>query len=497
MDRSKFLVIPSAASFLIAAGCHEVAGLAIKQSLEPPVRPSATAGPPPPAGYSLSSAGGSRTELARNNYPYDTWIVINPDGTTFRLTAYGNAKPVSGDVGIGGVSGGRNGCDFHASVSFGQAVSSFGDCGSISGHPDTVLAKGQGFIYRGSFPLDYQTPDLYDCDPQLYSVCHVQEVKDMTFTVTVIPVVMKQVTANPHVVNFKALPYQQVTFTTGPDPATYMIGGAVKQMPLTTTSWVYTAADGTLDGNMCNGGFPILSCSPYLHKSGRMVVKAFTGGWEQTRTVTVQCLVTPADPILNDSTSDFTLREKIREMLDLSNADSSASQGFDVSHPGWSGGWIHETAFNIWKSTGGEIKFEVADPVYYSDACKVSYGVSPPALGDSLLGVGHTHVTYQGDPLYCNRNTTKNGVPVPMQRYPGDPNGVYVLNGPDSVAADDADRSSANTLQVPQYVMTASGYLLKIDPVANLSSPSPQTWYRVFGGTASQKKCSWPKKYKP
>jgi hypothetical protein len=84
-----------------------------------------------------------------------------------------------------------------------------------------------------------------------------------------------------------------------------------------------------------------------------------------------------------------------------------------------------------------------------------------------------------------------------MQRYPGDPNGMYVLNGPDSVAADDADRSGTNLLQAPQYVMMASGYLLKIDPVANLSIPSPQTWYRVFGGSASQKKCSWPKKYKP
>jgi len=344
--------------------------------------------------------------------------------------------------------------------------------------------------------LDYQTPDLYDCDPQLYHECHVQELKDMGLTATVIPVVMKQVTANPHLVNFKTVPYQQVTFTTGPDPATYMIGGALRQMPMTTTSWVYTAADGTLDGNMCSGGYPIGSCMPYLHKSGRMVVKAFAGGWEQTSTVTVQCLVTPADPILNDSTSDFKLREKVREMLDLSNADSSASEGFNVNHPGWNGGWIHETAFNIWKSPGGEIKFEVADPVS-SDACKVSYGVAQPALGDSLIGAGHTHVTYQGDPLYCNRNTTRNGVEVPMQRYPGDPNGVYVVNGPDSVAADEADRATANTLQVPQYVMMASGYLLKIDPVASLSTPSPQTWYRVFGGTASQKKCSWPKKYKP
>jgi len=84
----------------------------------------------------------------------------------------------------------------------------------------------------------------------------------MSFTVRPIPVVMKQVKANPHVVNFSAVPYQQVTFTTGPDPETYLIGGAVRTMPLTTTSWVYTAGDGTLDGNMCNGGYPVLYCMP-------------------------------------------------------------------------------------------------------------------------------------------------------------------------------------------------------------------------------------------
>ncbi len=225
-------------------------------------------------------------------------------------------------------------------------------------------------------------------------------------------------------------------------------------------------------------------------------MKAFVGGWEQTSTVTVQCLVTPADARLNDTTTDFKIRESILDMLERSNADSSPTAGFNVNHPGWDGGWIHETAFFEWRKANGEIQIDNVVP-NFSDACTVNFYVpSPPPPGDSLIANGHSHVTNPGDPMYCRTTKNVNGVDVPGARFPGDTAGPVVFAPPDSVGADRGDRSGANALQSPNYVITNSGLLLRIDPVANNSLPNPQTWYRVFGGTTAQRKCSWPKKYK-
>jgi hypothetical protein len=505
MNSSNAFLVTGAAILVFVVSCREVDAPLIRRAIEPPTQPHMTAGPPPPLGYTVSTAGGSRTELSLSNYPYDTWIEIIPDGTTFHLTAYGNAKPVTGEVGVGGASGGRNGCDFNTSVSFGQSVSSFGDCGSIVGHYDTTLARGQGFINRGSFPLDYQTVDLSDCDVAL-PACHVQEVKNMGFVVRPIPVVMKQVKANPHAVNFSAVTYQQVTFTTGPDPATYLIGGAVRTMPLTTTSWVYTAGDGTLDGNMCNGGYPVLYCMPYLHKSGRMVVKAFTGGWEQVSTITVQCLVS-GEPAFNDSINDFSVRQGLLDLLVTSNADSSPEAGRSESNPR---GWRHESGGVVWQlPNGGGYQF-----VPYEDpnSRQASYHLpdsqweasAAPVPGALPYATVHDHPNNPGDNVYGVGRVLPDGSQAPYARWPGDTTAdghqrevpTKVAENPYK-AGSGADWEQVFRRQIPELVVGTDsvGYIFRLN-VPLQPGPRESSPFRHTGGTANEKKCAWVKKYR-
>jgi hypothetical protein len=227
-----------------------------------------------------------------------------------------------------------------------------------------------------------------------------------------------------------------------------------------------------------------------------MVVKAFTGGWEQSSTVSVQCLVTPADSVLNDTTGDFMVRDSILDMFVRANADSAFDAGFNITHPGWNGGWVHETGMTVWRlPNGGGIEVDTLVSTY-SDACTLGGDGTPPVPGAVLLGDFHGHPSPPGYPQYCKRK---------IQRRPGGPitegarspaeaaQGRPFLNAvPDTTSADRADRSYANRLGKPEYVLKHNGRLLKIAPVANDSLPNPQTWYRISGGTATQQKCAWP-----
>lgn len=304
---------------------------------------------------------------------------------------------------------------------------------------------------------------------------------------------MIPVTASPRTAQFSSLSYQQVTFTTGANPATLVIGGVTHADTMTTTSWVYTAGDGTLDGNMCSGGFPRLTCSPFLHKSGRLVVKALLGGWEQTSSVSVQCLVTPADSILNDTTGDFAVRDSVRNMYYRANVDSATNSGFNITHS-WTGGWVHETGIDVWKTLGGQTVVDTVIPIA-ADMCHLKHAVTPPDPNAVLLADMHVHPVAAGDTVYCQRTVyRRNGKPTQIARTPdeaaqGRPLGIAT---PDT-SADRGDRTAANLIQKPEYVLTKDGRILRIEPVANDSLPNPQTWYRAFGGTSTQQKCAWPR----
>jgi hypothetical protein len=497
MHKSEKWLIASAVALTVVLACSELTGPSEGRLRVPTI--AKTIGPPDPSTYTMSSAALSYAELVNNRYLYPQWIVVKPNGPRFGLTAYAPALPATQSVGASGVSGGRNGCDFNASVSFGMVHYGFGQCGTGAVW-DTVLAQGQGFIRQGGFPLDYTSVDNSDCPPHTTGTCHVQELTDISFTVWPYPAMMVPVTAVPRTVQFNSVTYQQVTFRTAPNPPTIVIGGVTHADTMITTSWVYTAADGTLDGNMCTGGYPILACSPYLHKSGRLVVKGFVGGWEQTSMITVQCLVTPADSVLNDTTADFMVRDSIIDLWDRSNSDSLPASGFDVSHPWpWHGGWQHETMVSVWRLQNGGTEADTI-PLNYSDACNAGWDSIPrPPNATSLLAVIHMHEVKQGDPMYCRTKVTYHGVDMQAARTPseaGPPlNLPIAYSPPDTVGADDPDRKAANGLHVPLYALTHGGILLKIQPVANDSLPNPQTKYRVFGGSLAEHKCGWPGKF--
>jgi len=331
----------------------------------------------------------------------------------------------------------------------------------------------------------------------------------MTFTVRPIPVVMKQVKANPRVVNFSAVQWQEVTFTTGPDPATYMIGGALRTMPLITTSWIYTAADGTLDGNMCNGGFPILSCRPNLHKSGRMVVKAFTGGWEQVSTITVQC-PTPGDLALNDTINDFSVRQELLNVLMRSYPDSSPEAGRSESNPQ---GWRHETGGVVWQlPNGGGYQFvPYEDPTSNQSTYHLpdsQWGASAaPVPGAIPYATVHDHPSNANDVLYGLQGLTRlpDSTDVPYSRWPGDtlPDGnPRPVNhaGPDDPlrAGSDFDWRLVERRRLPEFVVGTDsvGFVFRMNVPAQ---PGVRTSvaFRKNGGTTNERKCAWVRKYQP
>lgn len=477
----------------LATACHEIESPLAK--LKPPISALRSQSPPTPQVYHLSSDAMSSVELANNNYLYDTWIVVRPDGPTFNLQTYPPALPAAGDYGATGAAGGRNGCDLNSMVAFGMTTSGFGACGSGGvGGNDTTLARGQGFLKQGSFPLDFATPDNSDCPPHTSGSCHILEIVDRTFTVWPIPVVMKKVRANPRTFNFNSMPlgYVDVAFSTGADPDTVMIGGVRRAMPITTTHWVYTAGDGTLDGNMCAGGYPIITCIPHLHKAGRMVVNAFTGGWEQSSTITVQCLVSPSDSILNDTTNDFQVRSALLQMLDSSHPEVPPGFGYDSVK---GRGLMHEVSGNIWKlpDGGGYMLTPFDSPENTECQSDVDTTSPPPVPGAVLLGRAHTHPSPWNKPVYgCPTKIINNGRDsIQFSRFPGDTaNGKkpFIKNRKDMPrggSGQDWLRMIFDLPPKPDYVMDADGTVAEVS-YFTMVNPRIRNW---APSTASR--CAW------
>jgi hypothetical protein len=265
---------------------------------------------------------------------------------------------------------------------------------------------------------------------------------------------MVPVTASPRTVQFNSVQYQQVTFTTAANPPTLVIGGVTHADTMITTSWVYTAADGTLDGNMCSGGYPILACSPYLHKSGRLVVKAFVGGWEQTSTITVQCLVNPGDSVLNDATNDFQARSALMDALKNSHPESP---------PG--GGVRHEEGGTIWRlpNGGGFQLVPYTDPNATECQYNPDPNPTPPVAGATLYGDYHTHPVTVADSTYgyklygCGTITMEDGRKVRTKSNANDTNPKHVQQGSGREdfggGGSTRDWSRVDSTQRPQYTI--------------------------------------------
>jgi hypothetical protein len=482
-------------SCVAVVSCREVDGPS-SHVFRIPVSPAFSQGPPVPQTYTVSSNAYSATELINNNYLYDTWIVVRPNGPMFYLEAYAPAKPVTGYYGATGAAGGRNGCDLNSIVSFGQVYTGFGNCGGGGvGGNDTTVARGQGFIKQGSFPLDFAAPDLSDCPPHTSGTCHQLELVDRTFTVWPIPVTMKQVKAVPRTVNFNSMPngYVDVAFTTGANPDSLVIHGGKVAMPISTTHWVYRAGDGTLDGNMCPGGYPIVTCIPHLHKAGRMVVDAFTGGWEQSSTVTVQCLTNPADSILNDTTNDFQVRSALLKMLDSAHPEVPPGFGYDSVK---GRGLMHEITGNIWKlPNGGGYMLVPFDSSKNTECVSYHDSAAPPPVPNAVrVGRAHTHQNPWNKPVYgCETKVTNNGRDsIQFSKFPGDTaNGKrpYIKNRKDFEKGGSGQDWLSMMFDLPpktNYVIDADGTVAEVSYYTLANAGRIHNW-----APSTANKCAW------
>jgi hypothetical protein len=241
-----------------------------------------------------------------------------------------------------------------------------------------------------------------------------------------------------------------------------------------------------------------------------MVVKAFVGGWEQTATVTVQC-ATPGDPALNDSITDFSVREELLNVLAMSNPDSSPAAGRNEANPH---GWRHEFGGVIWQlpNGGGFMFVPFDDP----DSGQGSYHLpdlewdpsNAPVPGATPYAIVHSHPNNPGDDLYTRDNdydVAADGSIFPYSRWPGDtlddghlrPVATKAQEDPYN-AGSDADRRNVVRRNLPDFIVTTDsvGYVfrLNVPPPGGASTSTP---FRKNAGTPAERKCAWPKKYRP
>lgn len=355
---------------------------------------------------------------------------------------------------------------------------------------DTALVSGVGYVKRGV--ALYQ--DSTDCGS---SNCHTYPAGYQSVRQRPVPVVLNHVKATKGTLD-PASP-SNVQFINWFTPDSVTVSGNKTPHPYTVTLWQWIGADGTRDPILpgrpgCGAFRATLICNYAPPESGRMLTNVFVGGWEQQSSITVQCYLALADSALNDSTSDFKTREMILDMPTRSDNDSSVNGGFDRGHPGWSGGWRHETAIAVWRMPGGGFQTDTIAAIT-SNACAASYYIpSPPVPGATLFATGHSHPGHPGERLYCGDTVTFKGRRVPSAATPNDtltlPSRLYPG---DSADADRADRNRANSNRGPEYVI-AGGVVMRISPAPGPTYPNLQTFYRVSGGSATERKCAWVKK---
>ncbi len=242
-----------------------------------------------------------------------------------------------------------------------------------------------------------------------------------------------------------------------------------------------------------------------------MVVKAYTGGWEQTNSVTVQCLVSDGDSALNDYSSDYRVRQELLDLLKQGNADSSVTAGWNASNPR---GWRRETAMVIWRLANGGAFYVVPVNDPNADACHITIPNSavdnnnPPVPGATVHATAHSHIGNPDDELFCNGPLLFNGKWVPVAEKPSDTADV----GKVRIATPPQDSSSVaspddwrNMFQrnVPSYVISKNGFVHKLDDLDVLpwTDVPKSRIYRAFDGktsaamTTAEKRCTWVPKY--
>ena len=498
----------------VTMACHDATG-PIARTMPVPTLARTTLGAPAPRTYFLSSSPGGGVALSQ--YAYDTWVTLLASGaiSLTALPAIPGASPYYVPGGPVGVTGK---IDYHPSahcvlpisLSDGYgALPSWGAC-EDPGKTDTVLfRKLQAPVAkRGQLPVKH----LYDCS-NTSNECHSINLQEFsTIVEQPISVVLNKLSADKRTSTFVTPP--EVVFTASRTPSSLTVGGTVVSHPISITLWQWIGADSTRRAvtGYCNFPSANLLCTFSPKESGRMLVKAFTGGWEQTNHVTVQCLVSDGDSALNDSASDFRLRGELLELLELGHADSAPEAGWDASNPR---GWRREAASVTWRLANGGafLTIPVDDP--HADACYIRIPLSvrdnnnPPVPGATVYSVNHSHPNRLNDPLYCKGDIEVNGRRRLIKEEPADSTDPTRLQAyapaQDSVnAGSDADWSGVFSHNRPEFIVSKNGFVYKLETLDIrfwLDEPK-QRVYRAFKGedpdtrTPQERVCTWVKKYK-
>jgi len=376
------------------------------------------------------------------------------------------------------------------------ALDSWGDC-EATATVNTILSRRlqSPWIVRGVLPQKH----YYNCS-QTSDVCdHIADGSASTVVERPVPVALNKLSASRATID--TLHLAPVNFSGSITPDSLTVRGVRKAHPFHVTLWQWIGADSTRNPTLAGPGCTTtLLCTYTPPESGRMVLKVFVGGWEQTSSTTVQCVMYPADSMLNDSTNNFKSREDLLDLLAQSNADSSSKAGWNGANPK---GWRHEVGGVIWKlPNGAGFQFVPSDDPN-STACRNTVSPSEfdlsraPVPGAIPYAGFHSHPNLPGDTVYgCPDSARIRGVWQKTKQSPYDPSPFIAVKLGSGPSNNDMDYVEANLK--PEFIMEKSGLVWRADPpVENGASPHLTVFRANKAMSASQRRCTWVKKYQP
>lgn len=520
MIKFRFRTFLSVVVTIGASGCADATSpLAHTQQI--PVVMHKLVGGPPDETVNIDAAPGASAAL--HSFPYWTWVTLEASGTvsftslppTPNASAYyqypGRALTANG------MYDGRVDTNPKCALQLytynpAYTATYFSDSGACGGNVkvDTAEIIGAWSVKRGVAPFQYG----YDCDRNGLATCHSIDPGGQSVRLRPVPVTLQPLKATKGTLD-PSHP-ASIQFTNWFTPDSITVNGSKTAHPWRTTLWQWIGVDSTRDPIIspragCAASAPSgptsLVCNYAPLESGRMLTKVFVGGWEQTSTITVQCLVTPGDSILNDTTDNFALRKALFDALAKSNADSAAGIGATAAHRGFrheEGGRIFQWTHGV--NSGKYFFVPVDDPNATECHVDVRLGEEEnPILGATVVGHYHIHVATPPDSLYgC--------LPSPdgkkYSQYPGD--GLRPYYAPASDTPSDNYGFGGGSVNdwvlalypAPghaEYVMWKDGTVYRLSRRVDPSSNTDH--WSAFGAardaTKPAGKCTWPKTFSP